>query len=207
MKKKIHLKKKKKRRYILIILIILIVISMASIKIKKNTKSYAIAQTKKIISQSITDTIAKIVIDDNIFKIERNNDEIISINLDNEKTNSIITNINKNIQIKLDSMENTIVFQMPLFAPTNNVFFSSLGPKIPIKFKTIGNIINNLRTEVKNYGINNAVITTIADIKIEINVILPLSIDNIEINQTITLATKIIQGKIPNYYIPLKNSF
>lgn len=207
MKKKIHLKKKKKRRYILIILIILIVISMASIKIKKNTKSYAIAQTKKIISQSITDTIAKIVIDDNIFKIERNNDEIISINLDNEKTNSIITNINKNIQIKLDSMENTIVFQMPLFAPTNNVFFSSLGPKIPIKFKTIGNIINNLRTEVKNYGINNAIITTIADIKIEINVILPLSIDNIEINQTITLATKIIQGKIPNYYIPLKNSF
>lgn len=207
MKKKIHLKKKKKRRYILIFLIIVIIISMASLKIKKNTKSYAIAQTKKIISQSITDSISKTVIDDNIFKIEKNNDEIISINLDNVKTNSIITNINKNIQIKLDSMEDTIVFQMPLFAPMNNVFFSSLGPKIPIKFKTVGNIINNLRTEVKNYGINNAIITTLADIKIEINVILPLSIDNIEINQTITLATKIIQGKIPNYYIPLKNSF
>ena len=109
------------------------------------------------------------------------------------------------IQKKLDSMENTIVFKMPLFAPTNNIFLAHKGPKIPLKFKMVGNISNNLRTEVKNYGINNALITAYLDIIIECSVILPITYENIKINQTVTLAMKVIQGKIPNYYMPTKN--
>ena len=91
---------------------------------------------------------------------------------------------------------------MPLFAPTNNIFIANIGPKIPIKFKTIGNVLSNIRTEVKNYGINNALITAYIDIKIECQVILPLNQENIEINQNNVVAMKVIQGKIPNYYIP-----
>lgn len=207
MKKKIHLKRKKKIKKIWIIIILsLILLGIASKQINKSAQNYAVSQVKKIISQNITTTINQTKIDKNIFKIEKSNEQITSIDLDNEVLNQIITEINKNIQNKLDSIENTIIFKMPLFAPLNNIFLANIGPKIPIKYKTISNIINNLRTEVKNYGINNALITTYADIKIESNIILPTIKTKIEVVQTIPLATKIIQGQIPNYYLPIKNS-
>ena len=64
-----------------------------------------------------------------------------------------------------------------------------------------GNIINNIRTEVKNYGLNNALITAYLDLNIECSIILPITIKKVEVNQTIVLGTRIIQGKIPNYYV------
>lgn len=207
MKKRIHLKKKKNFKLFWIIIIIAIILTItacASSKIKKNTQSFASAEIKKIISKTITESIEESTIEKDIFEIQKNNDEIIAINIDNKTINEVITNINNVIQQKLDSMENTIVFKIPLFASTNNIFLAHKGPKIPIKFKVIGNILNNLRTEVKNYGINNALITAYLDIIIECKVILPITNEDIQINQTITLAMKILQGKIPDYYIPIK---
>lgn len=208
MKKRIHLKKKKNFKLfwiIIIVTIILLITSCASRKIKKSTQNFASAEIKKIISKTITESIKKSTIEKDIFEIQKNNDEIIAINIDNKTINETIKNINDIIQQKLDSMENTIVFTMPLFAPTNNIFLVNKGPKIPIKFKMVGNILNNLRTEVKNYGINNALITAYLDITIECSVILPVTYENIKINQTVTIAMKVIQGKIPNYYMPIKN--
>lgn len=205
MKKRIHLKKRKKISifWIIIILVTFIfIIGMASNKIKKTSQSYANNEIKKTISKVITESIKENLNEENIFNIEKNNEDITSIDIDTKKTNTILVNINNTIQKKIDSIENTIIFKMPLFAPTNNIFIANIGPKIPIKFKTIGNVLSNIRTEVKNYGINNALITAYIDIKIECQVILPLNQENIEINQNNVVAMKVIQGKIPNYYIP-----
>lgn len=205
MKKRIHLKKRKKISifWIIIILITFIfIIGMASNKIKRASQSYANNEIKKTISKVITESIKENLNEENIFNIEKNNEDITSIDIDAKKTNIILVNINNTIQKKIDSIENTIIFKMPLFAPTNNIFIANIGPKIPIKFKTIGNVLSNIRTEVKNYGINNALITAYIDIKIECEVILPLNHENIEINQNNVVAMKVIQGKIPNYYIP-----
>lgn len=208
MKKRIHLKKKKSFKLfwiIIIVAILLLITSCASKKIKKSTQKFASSEIKKIISKTITESIKESTLEKDIFEIQKDNDEIIAINIDNKTINEEIVNINNIIQKKLDSMENTIVFKMPLFAPTNNIFLVHKGPKIPIKFKMVGNISNNLRTEVKNYGINNALITAYLDIIIECSVILPITYENVKINQTVTLAMKVIQGKIPNYYMPTKN--
>lgn len=208
MKKRIHLKKKKSFKLfwiIIIVTIFLLITSCASRKIKKSTQNFASSEIKKIISKTITESIKESTIKKDIFEIQKDNDEIIAINIDNKTINEAIININNIIQQKLDSMENTIVFKMPLFAPTNNIFLEHKGPKIPIKFKMIGNILNNLRTEVKNYGINNALITAYLDITIDCSVILPITYEDIKINQTVTIAMKVIQGKIPNYYMPIKN--
>ena len=72
---------------------------------------------------------------------------------------------------------------------------------MPIKFKMVGNISNNLRTEVKNYGINNALIEIRISIKLVEQVILPLTTDKIEIQNSVPIALKLIQGTVPNYYL------
>ena len=105
----------------------------------------------------------------------------------------------------MDSMQNTIVFKMPLFAPLNNVFLSTKGPKIPIKFLVLGAVLSNIRTELENYGINNALIKIYIDIEISTKVILPINSENVTINQTNILAIKIIQENIQKYYLLIKN--
>ncbi len=208
MKKRIHLKKKRKFSIfwiIIIITIILFIISIASNKIKKSSQDYANHEIKKIISGIINETIKENSVKENIFKIEKEDEKITSIDIDAEKINYILANINQNIQTKMDSMQNTIVFKMPLFAPLNNVFLSTKGPKIPIKFLVLGAVLSNIRTELENYGINNALIKIYIDTEISTKVILPINSENVTINQTNILAIKIIQGNIPNYYLPIKN--
>ena len=203
MKKRIRLKKKKNIKWTLIILVLLItfIISLASKQIRKSAQIYIEAKTKEIVSKEITLTIKDYLPKENIFKIEKDGNEIIGASLDNEIMNQKLVLINEKIEQKLDSMNNTIIFKMPLLASTNNIFFANKGPKIPIKDRSNGNIINNIRTEVKNYGLNNALITAYLDLNIECSIILPITIKKVEVNQTIVLGTRIIQGKIPNYYV------
>ena len=208
MKKRIRLKKKKNIKWTPFVLIILIIfiISLASKQIRKSSQIYIESKTKEILTKELNKTIKDYLPKENIFKIEKDGNEIIGASLDNEIMTEKLVLINEKIEKKLDSMNNTIIFKMPLFAPTNNVFFANKGPKIPIKYMSNGNIITNIRTEVKNYGLNNALITAYLDINIECTIILPITIKKIEINQTIVLGTRIIQGKIPNYYIGTNSS-
>ncbi len=199
MKKKIHLKKRKKFN-ILWIIILIILFLLISNKVKKSSQNYANHEIKKIVSTIINNTIKENTIKENIFKIEKESEKITSINIDTNKTNLVLSNINENIQNKLDSIEDTIVFKMPLLAPLNNIFLSTKGPKIPIKFIMQGTVLSNIRTELENYGINNALIKIYIDTKIETKVILPINSESIEINQTNILAIKLVQGNIPNYY-------
>ena len=208
MKKRIRLKKKKNIKWTPFVLIILIIfiISLASKQIRKSAQIYIESKTKEILTKELNQTIKDYLPKENIFKIEKDGNEIIGASLDNEIMTEKLVLINEQIEKKLDSMNNTIIFKMPLLAPINNVFFANKGPKIPIKYMSNGNIITNIRTEVKNYGLNNALITAYLDINIECTIILPITIKKIEINQTVVLGTRIIQGKIPNYYIGTNSS-
>jgi len=91
-------------------------------------------------------------------------------------------------------------FYVPSGIAFNNTFFNSLGPLIPIKLKIIGNVTSGLETEVKDYGINNSLITISVEVKVELMVILPLSTDYVSITNYVPIAVKMIQGKVPEYY-------
>ena len=125
MKKRIRLKKKKNIKWTLIILVLLItfIISLASKQIRKSAQIYIEAKTKEIVSKEITLTIKDYLPKENIFKIEKDGNEIIGASLDNEIMNQKLVLINEKIEQKLDSMNNTIIFKMPLLASTNNIFF------------------------------------------------------------------------------------
>ena len=53
---------------------------------------------------------------------------------------------------------------------------------------------------MKEYGINNSLITVSMEVSVEIQVVLPLTTDYISITNYIPLAIKLIQGKVPIYY-------
>ena len=51
------------------------------------------------------------------------------------------------------------------------------------------------------YGINNALITLNIDVEVNAKIILPIVSDDIHIDASIPIAMKVIQGKIPEYYL------
>lgn len=213
---------KKKFGILLITLLIIIIFSMLVIRvINKNVTptvmEYSKSEIKRIasiiINKSINDEIIKLIDVDKLFIVDKSSgDEIITVTLDSGVVNSITNAISDACENNLRLVEerrfselkdfniNEQYFYVPSGVAFNNTFFNSLGPLIPIKLKIIGNVTSGLETDVKDYGINNSLITVSIEVKVELMVILPLSTDYVSITNYVPIAVKMIQGKVPDYY-------
>ena len=224
MKKMILKKRKKKKRInkILLLIIILIITTQLTLnyinkKISPKLIHYAEQALKKqsriIITESITEEDLEQFKTENIYEITKNNNnEILTVDVNTIILNKIMKQSTKKIQENLKKLEqgkinenneenkNGIVLKIPLSVIHDNFILNNLGPKIPVKLKIIGDMETKINTNIKNYGINSALIELTLDITIKEEAILPLSTKEITVTQTLPLALKLIEGKIPNYY-------
>ena len=141
--------------------------------------------------------------DGNLFTIEKSNDnEIKMITYDSYEATKLINIITSNIQDKIDSLDtNNIISEIPIGVIFNNGMLRNFGPRIKIRLDVIGDIISELETEVKPYGINNALVEVRVNIETNARVILPLITDNIKVNNKIPISINIVNGSIPEAYI------
>lgn len=162
----------------------------------------------------------------NILIINKNkNDEIIDIDYNLPALYNFSLHITDELKNDLNNLEsgktNTeyydeylsnnkdyFVLKIPIGVASNNIFFSNLGPKIPVKIKFIGSILTSVKTKIKDYGINNSLIEVYTSVNISTLVITPVEKKRVNRNFEILVASKIIQGKIPDIYggIMEKNS-
>ena len=75
-----------------------------------------------------------------------------------------------------------------------------MGPKIPFKISLVGSTNNETKINVEEYGINSSKVEVVLNINFKMMVLLPFKSKEIVINKTIILDSKIIQGKVPDYY-------
>lgn len=191
--------------------------------------SYAETATRKlvttVINQSITHQVLSDEEIDKLFVIERNNNNDIKM-IDfnsrmvtkflNRITNLIETNLNKvekgeiddffelttlNKDYSYDKLKKGIIYEIPLGAWTNNAFLSNIGPKVPAKLSIIGDVISSVTTNIKEYGINNALLEVGIKVEVSSMVNLPFFSKRIVITENVPIALKVIQGSIPNFYL------
>ena len=86
--------------------------------------------------------------------IEEGNLELIDL------SNSFLINTD------IDKLKQGIIAEIPIGVLTGNTLLSNLGPKLPVKLSIAGEIESELETEIKYYGINNALITVYVNIKV-----------------------------------------
>ena len=178
---------------------------------------YSISEMKRITSIIINRSINSDILDkedmNSLFVINKEDNEIMTISLD-----SII--VNKLTDIISDACEDNLrlveegnyqelkekfnigeeYFYVPSGIIFKNTLFSSIGPKIPINLKIVGNVTSNIKTDVKEYGINNSLITISSEITVEMMIILPFSSDYISITNLVPISIRLIQGKVPQIY-------
>lgn len=226
-KQKIRLKKCKNitgSDIILLIMIIVLTVSyimlkLFTIKSEKILLNYAENKSKELSQLLINNALEETIINTNvedIINLEKNqNDEIISLDFNNVKINEIELKISENIQNNLKMLEENkknsltkkyydgkidIIYEVPMSVIYDVPILVGIGPKVPFKLDILGNIKTNVTTNVMEYGINNSLVEVILNVKINIQIILPFSLKNIEVENDVPMKTKIIQGKIPTYY-------
>ena len=232
LKKRIKLKNS-----ILIIILLIISIFLAfkfiNLKINPVLLDYANMEARKLASIIINDAINKNFKDiniDELFIITKEENEIKAIDFNPIIVNQVLTNTTTLIQTNLkyleqgkiellnlntdalidyntDKLRQGIIYEIPSGVIFGNSFLANIGPKIPVRFSLIGDIVSYVNTEVKDYGINNALIEVNIVLELSEQLILPFVTDKITIDTTIPVALKLIQGTVPNYYLNgLQNS-
>ena len=187
--------------------------------------SYASINTEKIATIIINDAVSKKVLENlntnDLFIITRNNnDEIVSIDFNTIVVNKILTTATHQIEISLIYLEKDkidaidlpsniiltknqegIYFLIPSGVALNPNFLANLGPKIPVKLELTGSVTSSISTNIKNYGINNALVEVYLNISVTIKVIMPFISKNVVVKTKVPLILKMINGKVPEYYL------
>ena len=148
-------------------LISLMVINYFSSQIKTILLPIAEARVNKYVNNMINKATGDILFDKELLKINKNsNDEVEMVTYNTYEVTKLIDKITMNIQDEFNGLEygkvndEFVLQKIPFGVIFGNVFLRNLGPKINIRFDMIGNVLTNIETEVKPYGINNAYVET-----------------------------------------------
>ncbi len=152
-----------------------------------------------------------------------NNNEITLVNPDTAMVNRVqyeITNlVHKYLKMaedgKLDELENYtdakldesedslgsgIIREIPLGLATEMAILGNLGPKIPVKFTTVGEGQTQVIIETKDKGINNSQMLISIEVIVHMQVIIPFATDIKRVERTFPIGAPLIHGKVPQFY-------
>lgn len=95
---------------------------------------------------------------------------------------------------------NGIIYYIPLGMATDNALFANVGPKIPVEFEMIGDVTSDIDTKATEVGINNTFLEVYVNVKVRMNVIIPLSAKETTIVKKVKIGDLFLPGKVPQYY-------
>lgn len=213
---------------VLIFIFVFIMFRFINTKASPIIMDYASLEAQKlssiIINKAISKHITEKVSGDDLFEITKDdNGEIRSIDFNTALVNKFLTETTNSVQINLrniekgnidalefsDSvlvdydkkkLEQGIIYEVSSGVLFGNPLLANVGPKIPIKISLVGDATSSISTEVKNYGINNALVQVYVNLVINEKVILPFYSKPIKVRSKVPVALKIVTGSVPKYY-------
>ena len=180
--------------------------------------NYAKRKSINIISTIINKSLDEVLYNENYEEIiELKNDyeaDISDININNKQINQMLYSMTENILNSISMLEdgnyddiNTnytnnedLIYYVPIGVILNIPVLVNLGPKIPFKIDILSSVNNEVLTEIKDYGINNSLIEVKLKTYLQVQVILPFMSETFDVEKNIIIDSKIIGGKIPDYY-------
>lgn len=190
------------------IILSIILIYIYSKKISPVIMKYALIDSKKIgisiISKGVNEEVTKILDNNDIFYIEKDkNDVVETIDYNTKVVNELLSIVSRITYDNLKDIEknnNGIITRIPIGVVTDNVFFNNLGPKVPVKINLDGNVLTSLKSDVKEYGLNSALIQISVKVEANIDVIIPLKVEKIIIVNEVPVSIKIIKGNVSSIF-------
>lgn len=211
---KIKLRKQNTKRnnafYIILIIIIITITLINTIgkKVSNNIIDTTTITINNIITEGINESITNEHLTqyniNNLITIKYNENEITSIDYNLETSYSLLANIKQNLiktlEQKFEYNNKQITITTPFYNYTNNLFLINIGPTIKSKINIYKTIDTNITTTLNNYGINMSKLDIYLNFNITSTILAPLQTKQISNNYKVLISSKVINGKVPNYY-------
>lgn len=215
---------------IIAIIICAIICSIIFIKILSNKigpiyLDIAEKEVKKlvilVINNSINDEVINEMGNNELFDIvKNNNNEIVLIDYNSMNVNKYLALVIRTVSNNLDLIENGkynllsfdlegydnkllnkgIIANIPFGSLLGLNLLSNIGPRVPVKFNLIKDVSGGIDTKINEYGINNAYMEVLVKVNVNVNINLLFLSRTINIECSVPISMKIIQGNIPNFY-------
>lgn len=184
-------------------LLTLLIINYLSNRAYEILYPMAVSKTRKVVTKIINSACDEMLINNNLYNIIKDsNDEIKMINYDTKEATKIINTITYNIEENIKKNENgNVIDEIPFGVIFNNPLLINLGPKIKLRLNLIGDIMSNLETEVKPYGINNAYVEVRVSLTVTARIVLPFVTDEVIISNVIPISMNVVSGNVPTGYL------
>ncbi len=224
----INLTRRKKVIVVIILILFLIwnIFSYLNNVISSIIIEYAEVEIEKlstlVINEAINSEVTHDLDVDNLYEITTDYEGYInSIDLDPIIVNKLLSTATSEVQKNLNliskgelsemgiesnnlqyfNKNEGIIFKIPIGVIFNNTLLANYGFKVPVRLSYVGNIESNIQTKVTEYGMNNAVIEVFVRVTVNQKLILPLTSKVVTTSTDIPVAIKIINGKVPDYYL------
>src|SRR5690625_470244 len=92
------------------------------------------------------------------------------------------------------------VVEIPIGQVTGNTILANLGPKIPVHFEIVGNLKSDVVHEVKEFGVNAALIEIYIPVEVSIQIVIPFSTTTAEVSTRVFIDSRVIMGDVPEFY-------
>lgn len=211
---------------ILLIIAIIYILKIFNEKAIPHIDSYSKIEANKIVSNVISSTVSENIskyknINDLIITNKDSTGNVKNIDFNMSLVNDILSSSTKLIEQNLEYLESGnvdklklnssllsnkkklnkgIIYEVPSGVIFDNVLLNNIFPKIPVRLSLVGNIFCRINTDVKEYGINNALIKVNINVTVEVKILLPFISNNATIEVDIPILMKVIEGNVPSYY-------
>lgn len=230
LKKKV--KKKNIWSFIIIFLIIFLtfLFSFFNTKVTPILLSYAESKATKIatllITQAVNDKVFHTMdIEDIVITSKDNTGIVKEVDINPIFVNKLLNMITNYVQEYIEKVENGnidslgvtetifsdydihklrqgIIYEIPSGVIFSNSLLSNLGPKIPVRISLVGDVTSDIKTNLTNYGINNAFLEVIVYVEVSMKVLLPFASKTVNASTNIPVVMKLIEGEVPEFYYP-----
>lgn len=99
-----------------------------------------------------------------------------------------------------DKINDGIIYGVSMGSATGNQLLANLGPKIPLRLSVIGSVMTDIKSDIKDYGLNNAMINIYVEIEVDCVIQMPFMSKKVKVRDKIPLTMEVIQGSVPSYY-------
>lgn len=199
----------KKRMTFSILLSVLLAFLLTTIFVKNlssNLLDYAAKSVKKenliILKNAFSEGLdSSIDIDDLIQVTKNSKEEITEVSFDMKKSSKLLSNVTSYMNEYLSDY-NYLGYRIdiPVGIFIKNPLFVQIGPKIPVKVELSDIALGNVRTAVKPFGINSALIEVYLDIFVRTTILYPFETMEADSEFSSLVTSKIISGTVPNFF-------
>lgn len=199
----------KKRMTFSILLSVLLAFLLTTIFVKNlssNLLDYAAKSVKKenliILKNAFSEGLdSSIDIDDLIQVTKNSKEEITELSFDMKKSSKLLSNVTSYMNEYLSDY-NYLGYRIdiPVGIFIKNPLFVQIGPKIPVKVELSDIALGNVRTAVKPFGINSALIEVYLDIFVRTTILYPFETMDTDSEFSSLVTSKIISGTVPNFF-------